>query len=110
MKIKIKILDITSGEFLKGDFSLGVESGEIRGKYGEVFPELKPIFCSVILDKNGIEIYDGAILSFGENYPNYEVVFQNGCFFRKEKNYFIPIFEDEGNLFMQVVGNIYKKK
>lgn len=106
--MKIRVLDLATNRFLTGDFSFGVETGEIRGKYGEKFEDLKPIFSSGIKDKNNKEIYEGDILSFGDDYPNEKVVFENGCFFRKERNYFIPLYEDEGNLFMEIIGNIYQ--
>lgn len=63
---------------------------------------------SNIKDKNGKYIFSGDIISFGENYPLEEVVYQNGCFWRKEKNYFVGLYEDEGNVFLEVVGNIYQ--
>lgn len=49
--LKFKVWDKTQKEYKTGDFSLGVESGEVRGKYGEVFKDLEIHIVSEIKNK-----------------------------------------------------------
>ena len=51
-ELKFKVWDATNKEYIKGDFSLGVESGEVRGKYGEVFKDLEIHIVSEIKEKD----------------------------------------------------------
>ena len=50
-ELKFKVWDKTQKEYIKGDFSLGVESGEVRGKYGDVFKDLEIHIVCEIKDK-----------------------------------------------------------
>jgi hypothetical protein len=73
------IWDLDSKMFLKGDFSLGVETCEIRGKYGEKFENLIPLQNTGLKDKNGFEIYEQFILQFNDG-DKFVVYFKNGSY------------------------------
>jgi hypothetical protein len=64
-QIKFRVFDTITKKYLTpkgGDYSLGVLSGEVRGKYGEKFPEMIVEQFTGMYDKNGKEIYEGDIL------------------------------------------------
>ena len=51
-----------SKKFLKGDFSLGIESGQFRGKYGEVFEDVILQQFTGLKDIYGNDVYEGDVL------------------------------------------------
>lgn len=61
-EILFRIYDTESKRYLTGDYSIGVESGEIRGIYGEKFPALIAEQFTGLLDKHGAPIFEGDIL------------------------------------------------
>lgn len=81
-EIKFRVFDTTTKKYLTpkgGDFSLGVLSGEVRGKYGELFSDLKVEQFSGMYDANGVEIYEGDQLYICSGYSS-TVAFQDGMF------------------------------
>ena len=100
--IKFRAWDKEYRRFLNGDFSLGIESGEFRGKYGEVFTNIDISQFTGLHDKNGKEIYEGDIVTDGVG--KYKIVYdlklagyQPYC-----------IFRDDPENYCEVIGNIYE--
>lgn len=58
-------------------------------------------------DKNGVEIYEGDILSWGYGYTDEVVTFENGCFGYSSLYSFTSL--SESNLVIcEVIGNIHE--
>lgn len=61
-----------------------------------------------IKDKNGKEIYEGDIISTGDGFYYYEIIFENGSFKAKWGQYPLTITLNEIAPYCEVVGNIYE--
>ena len=65
-------------------------------------------------DKNGVDIYEGDILSIDNKDFTYEVKFENGCFvayhlLKKYLGIWGPVYKfDEKGLEIEVIGNIHE--
>ena len=58
-----------------------------------------------LLDKNGVEVFEGDVVAIGEPQVKFKVVFEDGAFIFKGKYKFFPLHEAE---FFEVIGNIYE--
>lgn len=68
--------------------------------------DLKIMQYTGLKDKNGKEIYEGDILSDGNDEKPYKVVFENGSFRAEADGYSLDL-EDYDDI-CEVVGNIYE--
>lgn len=101
-QIKFRVFDTITKKYLTpkgGDFSLGVLSGEVRGMYGEKFPELIAEQFTGLYDADGEEIYEGDRLHICAGYSS-TVEFQDGMFVsvykHPEDGEIIPLFDAVG--------------
>lgn len=63
--ILFRIYDTESKRYLTGDYSIGVESGEIRGIYGEKFPTLiAEQLHNALTRKVGRNVFVGDIIKY----------------------------------------------
>jgi uncharacterized phage protein (TIGR01671 family) len=62
-------------------------------------------------DKNGVDIYEGDILAYGENVPERAVIFENGSFrLSDDDNHANQVMvEDTANRLL-VIGNIHENE
>ena len=111
MKVnKFRIWDNDSNRFIKGDFSLGMESGEIRGIYGEKFSGLEVNQYIGVNDKFDKEIFEGDIVK-GKTFDDIDifgvVVFDGGSY--KIKGDVISFYRWY-DYDIEIVGNIYENE
>lgn len=69
-----------SKQYLKGDFSIGIESGEFRSKYGDVYKNVVIEQFTGLTDKNGNRIFEGDKLKTDAFDYTYIVEFTDNAF------------------------------
>lgn len=66
MRKRFRVFDTERQQYTKPqDWSLGVESGMVRGTYGEEFPEMVAEQYLGLQDKNGVEACVGDLRMYG---------------------------------------------
>lgn len=106
--IKFRVYDEDSNQYLDGDFSLGIISGEIRGKYGEVFNNLKIEQFTGLTDKNGKEIYEGDVLKTSSESFCYVVFADTGFAVKSEGSEAIDWEFSTFYKECEIIGNIHE--
>lgn len=81
-KFRFRAYCTKSKRFLKGDFSLGIESGQFRGKYGEIFDNVIVQQFTGLKDFYGNDVYEGDVLknATSKRKEEYTVIYHNGMF------------------------------
>jgi hypothetical protein len=99
--IKFRIWDEDGKNYIAGDWSISATTGMVRGKYGEQFTDLTAEQFTGLLDKSGVEIYEGDIVQLQESYVKPIVVYWN-----VEMTGFYPLLSQRAQR-IEVVGNIH---
>ncbi|MGP1429548.1 MAG: YopX family protein [Fusobacterium sp.] len=86
-------------------------TGVWYGSYNKRYKDFNLMQCAGLNDKNDREIYEGDILSDGNNKKPYKVIFENGSFRAEFEGDFEEYSFDLIDVVVQgceVVGNIYE--
>jgi hypothetical protein len=106
-KLKFRAYCLDSKKYLSGDFSLGIESSEFRGKYGEVFKNVIVEQFTGLTDKNGVEIYEGDLLHRNLG-VNWKVKFKNSGWIADGNDSGLYLSANQFDE-CEVIGNIHEK-
>ncbi len=113
-EIKFRVFDKVTKQYIKDLSNFWIDPHNFK-TYMEIHPELdgETVFEDTdfifeqytgLKDTEGKEIYEGDLLSRGEEYRDVEVEFRSGCFWCG----LLPLYQEVRHL--KVVGNIHENK